>query len=532
MKYFAWVLSVTFCWLSSANAQLITAYTGDEAPPKNWIIDVTTGDDVEGPLGESRALASDPATNRIFEIEDRRLGRSTVSLRISEVGPDQEIIQGSSRAVVDSNGQDIRFITALAFGNGTLYAQSSGNSRVGVPPALGTIDLESLVFTPLPTAALAPSPRGMTFDTDRDELLIGTAQNNVLSIFAFDPATGVRTLVVDLPPEEGNFDGLAYGDDRIWMDCGSSNACGDISVYNRLTGAFEAPLDTPNRFGNGSGGAAFLEALAVSPPPPPPPDGGLEVFLTFRSNTNVPGVGTVADEDVVAYDAEADVWSLVFDGSDVGIAALEISGLAILESGDMLVSFTAPGAIPGLVGGPSGEQVDDSDIVRFVPTALGSDTIGRFEFFFDGSDVALSANGEDIDAIATTEDGRLLVSTVGRFAGAGANGADEDLMLFTGSLGAATLGSFERFFDGSDVGLGGKGATDVDAAGLTASGTLLLSIVKDATIEGSVVGDEDVLEFSPASLGTATSGTFDLFLDLSTLGINAGEDVGALFVVE
>ncbi len=269
MKPLALVVLATVCWVGAATAQLVTAYTGDEPPPKMWIIDVVTGDDVEGPLGKSRALASDPATDRIFEIEDRRLGRTTVSLRISDVGPDQQIIQGPSRAVVDENGIDIRFIRSLAFGNGTLYAASSGNSRRGVEGSLGTIDLETFVYTPLPTSDLSPGASAMTFDHDRNQLLLGSigAGSNPNRIFAFDPVTGESELVVELPEEEGSFDGLAYGYHRIWMDCGSSNACGDISVFNRITGEFEAPLDTPNRFGNGSGGATFLESLAVSPPP-------------------------------------------------------------------------------------------------------------------------------------------------------------------------------------------------------------------------------------------------------------------------
>ncbi len=268
MRVLTLVASVTCCWLGAANAQLITAYTGDEPPPKMWIIDVTTGDDVEGPLGKSRALASDPTTNRIFEIEDRSLGRTSVSLRISTVDASGRITQGSPRLVVDDDGIDIRFIRSLAFGNGTLYAASSGNSRAGVPGSLGTIDLETYVYTPLPTSNLSPGASAMTFDHDRNQLLLGSigSGSNPNRIFAFDPETGESELVVELPPEEGDFDGLAYGYQRIWMDCGASNACGDISVFNRITGAFEAPLDTPNRFGNGSGGATFLATLAVIPP--------------------------------------------------------------------------------------------------------------------------------------------------------------------------------------------------------------------------------------------------------------------------
>ncbi len=250
---------------AAAQAQLITAYTGDEPPPKNWIIDVTTGDDVAGPLGKSRALASDPATNRIFEIEDRGLGRTSVSLRISTVSPDGTITQGSSREIVDSDGFDIRFIRSLAFGNGTLYAASSGNVRDGIPASVGTIDVETAIYTPLPTSDLVPGTSGFTFDHDRNQLLVGRSVSGAPpeenAIYAFDPVTGESEIVAT---GMSDFDGLAYGYGRIYADCGAP--CGPISVFNRVTGQFEDQLPLPRRFGNGSGGATFLQTLAVAPP--------------------------------------------------------------------------------------------------------------------------------------------------------------------------------------------------------------------------------------------------------------------------
>ncbi|MEM7355267.1 MAG: M43 family zinc metalloprotease, partial [Acidobacteriota bacterium] len=39
------------------------------------------------------------------------------------------------------------------------------------------------------------------------------------------------------------------------------------------------------------------------------------LWMSFRSNTTVPGVGTVADEDIVSYDESTDTWALEFDGS-------------------------------------------------------------------------------------------------------------------------------------------------------------------------------------------------------------------------
>lgn len=60
---------------------------------------------------------------------------------------------------------------------------------------------------------------------------------------------------------------------------------------------------------------------------------------------------------------------------------------------------------------PGFGKVDDSDIVKFTPSSLGENTTGSFEWYFDGSDVGLTRRGEDVDAIGLTPDGRLLIST-------------------------------------------------------------------------------------------------------------------------
>jgi len=242
-------------------------------------------------------------------------------------------------------------------------------------------------------------------------------------------------------------------------------------------------------------------------------------WFSFRSNTAVPGVGTVRDEDIVSYDTGSGLWSMEFDGSDVGLGSFEISGMARLPGGDLLLSFTAAGTIGGI-------STDDSDILRFTGT-LGTSTSGTFSMYFDGSDVGLTSNGEDVDSIALDTGGNLIISSTGGFSGSGASGSDEDLFLFSGSTGPATSGSFTKIFDGSDVGLGGNGSRDVDAAGLNASGNLLFSTVGSF----SFWTDEDVVEFSGA-LVDPTSGTFSMDLDLSTLGIASGEDIGSMEIFE
>jgi hypothetical protein len=260
--------------------------------------------------------------------------------------------------------------------------------------------------------------------------------------------------------------------------------------------------------------------------------GGPMVWMTFEADTSVPGLGTVANEDIVAYDLGSGAWSMIFDGSDVGLANFALGAMHRLSDGTILLSVTATASIPGLTGGPDGTNVTDSDIFRFTPTSLGPNTAGSFSFYFDGSDVGLSANDEDIDAIATTSSGNLVLSVIGNFAGTGASGVDDDLFQFTAtSLGSVTSGSFSIYFDGSDVSLTTT-SEDVDAACITSSGTILLSTTGGFSVPGVSGNDEDILEFTPTSLGATTAGSYTMFLDLSTIGIATSADVRGVQLIE
>jgi len=254
--------------------------------------------------------------------------------------------------------------------------------------------------------------------------------------------------------------------------------------------------------------------------------GGADLWIVFTGNTTVPGVGTAANEDIVAYDTGSGTWSLIFDGSDVGLGGFAIDGMERLSNGNILFSFTAAGTVGGVV-------MDDSDVLEFAPTSLGSTTAGTFSMYFDGSDVGLTANSENVDAVGIASNGSLVVSSTGAFSGTGASGNDEDLFIFTAtSLGTNTAGTFALHFDGSDVGLNTAADEDVDAAGFTSAGTILLSTLGNFAVTGVSGADEDILQFTPTSLGSTTSGTFSMFLDLSTVGISTAADVIACELVD
>ena len=243
------------------------------------------------------------------------------------------------------------------------------------------------------------------------------------------------------------------------------------------------------------------------------------VLLAIQGNPTF-DFGVARDEDVVAVDLTTNEAILWFDGSDVGLGSFRISALDRLSDGDLLLSFTAGGTVGGVT-------FDDSDILRFTPTQLGAATAGTFSLWFDGSDVALTTNGEDIDGLDVLDDGTIILSTQGGHRIGSVRGNDEDLVAFTpSSLGATTSGTFTKYFDGSDVGLATSSAEDLDAVSINESlGIISLSTRGSFAVTGLSGADEDLFDFTPSTLGSSTSGSFAAFVIGSVIGIPSGDDI-------
>ncbi|MGK7912763.1 MAG: Ig-like domain-containing protein, partial [Synechococcus sp.] len=234
-------------------------------------------------------------------------------------------------------------------------------------------------------------------------------------------------------------------------------------------------------------------------------------YLSFAQDGSVGGV-TFSDEDILRLDPSSGDYELYADLSDVGITG-DVDAVHVADDGSVLLSFESPTSLSGL------GTVDDSDIVRFTPTSTGANTAGSFEFYFDGSDVGLTSGGEDIDSVALSPNGDLVISVTGTFNAGGIRGRDEDLLLFDAtSLGANTSGSFSLYFDGADVGLGSS-PEDVNGASVDANGDLFLTTLNNFTVPGLTGDGADISLFDPTSLGNSTSGTFSQFLDGSENGL-------------
>ncbi len=165
-------------------------------------------------------------------------------------------------------------------------------------------------------------------------------------------------------------------------------------------------------------------------------------FVSFASTVRVKGVGKVRDEDVLKRTGNG--WKLWFDGSKRGLGKRIDLGASSVTGGKLYFSV-ANGAVPPGVTGPG----DDADVYRW----NGKRSYTRV---FDASAAGLPASAT-VDGISYR--GRTLyLSFAGTSTSVPGLGVvqDEDVVRLASQR-------WSLYFDGTNLGLDGSGALDVDA---------------------------------------------------------------------
>ncbi len=269
------------------------------------------------------------------------------------------------------------------------------------------------------------------------------------------------------------------------------------------------PTDTPTPLPTDTPTPPPTETPTPTPTPEPPPVFNNEnLYISLTTSGNVGGM-IVADDDILGYDGLLNLWYMVFDGSDLGLQPVDVDAFYIMEDGSLLLSLDAAFTLPG-VG-----DVDDSDIVQFTPTSLGIVTAGTFTLFFDGSAFELDTDGEDIDAIDFSPLGRLVVSTFDVATVGALSANDEDLITFD-----SATSTWGMYFDGSDVNLQANSedinGLSIDAT----TGDIYLTTLGTFDVPGATGSGEDIFVCVPISLGNATSCTYGLYFDGAMHGLS------------
>jgi len=181
------------------------------------------------------------------------------------------------------------------------------------------------------------------------------------------------------------------------------------------------------------------------------------------------------------------------------------------EAAPASVFYYSP-SVPGFVknSNHSALFVDDSDIVKL---SVFSPNQWTHEIYFDGSDVGLTTNAENVDAFAIRPDGSLLFSTVGSVGVPGVAAASEDVLLFRPTtLGTHTAGTWQMYVDGSDIGI--STWEGVDGLSQLPDGRLIISTQRTASLPGisGSVAPEDLVALTLNTTGNHTSGTWATIL--------------------
>lgn len=222
-----------------------------------------------------------------------------------------------------------------------------------------------------------------------------------------------------------------------------------------------------------------------------------------------------------------DHWSGAGNG-DVNPLEIDVTGDPAVTAHFRTASATGPDLYlsPATAGTVGGIAVTPQDILKL------DGATGAWSLYFDGSDVGVT---KPIVAFAHLDDGDLLLAFKAKqvIPGAGTF-APQDVARFSPvAPGDMTEGTFHWYFDGSDVGLQG-GREQIDALDALPDGRLLISTTGTAAVPGAgdalMAQDEDLLAFTPTTLGEATDGTWELYLDGTSVPGMKREDVSGAAV--
>jgi hypothetical protein len=165
-------------------------------------------------------------------------------------------------------------------------------------------------------------------------------------------------------------------------------------------------------------------------------------YVSFADSTNVPGLGSVQDEDVLFFNGTT--WSMYFDGSVRGltVAAQDIDAFNI--SGGVLYFSTVGNTNPPGVGGTA----DDADIYSWNGTA--------FARVWDASANGI-ASGANVDGFVRVDATHFYLSFTATVTVPGLGSVPDVNVVFYNA------GTWSTFFNGVAAGLTSGGNQDVDA---------------------------------------------------------------------
>jgi hypothetical protein len=208
------------------------------------------------------------------------------------------------------------------------------------------------------------------------------------------------------------------------------------------------------------------------------------IFVSLASSGTLGGVPFTSG-DILRHWRRAGTWQMFFDASDVGLKG---NLVAFNFSYAPQLVYNRSQNVPGL------GRVEPQDVLAFNATSYGEDTSGWLDWDFDGSDVGLTTSAEAIDALGDDGSGFLLISTTGAakvpFNAGQLEAMKSDVLFFanTGS-GANTTGFWDLFRGGVSLDVGGANLVGMDLQNFD---DLYLSFDRRVVLDGVTIQAGDI----------------------------------------
>ena len=251
---------------------------------------------------------------------------------------------------------------------------------LGLAPVLPAGAQTPVLFSPDVTAKLGPVlPAIVTDDDAASDDAAGSVMPSLLVSFGAVPRNA-EIAAFDLGPTLGPVFSTDITVPLPGLPVVSPAEPRDVVRFlpNTLTYAvvFDGAL-------NGVPQGVGIDAIAL--------DAAESLILSFDTDVTLPGVGPVADEDLVRF--AGGLYAMFFDGSARGIPPQLDLDAANLEdgTGQLLLSFDGTGSVGAL-------RFADEDVIRFDPLLL------TFAMHFDAS-VSDPASWPAVDLVAVPEPG-------------------------------------------------------------------------------------------------------------------------------
>ena len=386
--------------------------------------DPSEGGYADIPLTTVRALSNGPHTISVHAKDAAgNWGQtSTIVLNVDKIAP---TVSGLTVAPNPTQGAGSVLLSATA--TDSLSNIAAAEWFIGTDPGVG----KATAFT----SASGASPLTVSTTIDTSTMAEGTSTVRVRVKDAAGNWSSASSTSLTVTAR------LYYSTTGNANPPGVTGAADDADIYFWGGSAHSRSIDVsaaPYNLPNNANTDAFSRVNAT------------QFYLSFSGNVNVPGVGTVADEDIVFYNNG--VWSLWFDGSTHGLGGAIDVGAITIRGGTLYFSINNNSVPPGAGAPGSG---DNADIYRWNAAAPGNSYTRVFDAAGPGS-AGLPA-GANVDGIVYIDATHLYLSFSGTNTTVPGLGAvqDEDVVYRSGT-------SWSVYFNGTAHGLTND-AHDIDA---------------------------------------------------------------------